>query len=69
MLTEKDVIAEPEVATIMQNAGKNAKEKFAHSSMVEQQSAKQSVSEYTRNTETMRVESVENTDDISLLFI
>ena len=54
VFTEKDVIVPPEVATIMQNAGKNAKVKSAHNFTVEQQRPMQSVRLVIRKTEMIR---------------
>ena len=65
VLTENDVIAEPEVATIMQNAGKKAYEKFAHSLIVEQHRPMQSVKLYARKIEIISVDTVEKEVDIS----
>ena len=50
VFTEKDVIVPPEVATIIQKAGKKAYVKSAHSLTVEQHNAMQSVNLTARKT-------------------
>lgn len=67
-MTEKDVIVPPDVATIIQKAGKKANVKSAHSFTVEQHRAMHSVSLVTRNTERIRLVIVSKNSSVEFLF-